>query len=377
MAHTEAIEAIEVNKTVLEKRNYELNFFKLVFAVFVFFTHTNIFIGENTRFQLPLMIGPISVHFFFIVSGMLMAKSILREKNSVSDPGKRAITFVLGKYKALAAQCWTSVFMILSIYIYIYTSTDRARKISLMLAKIFPELFLVSSSGPDFRLNITWYISSMLLCMLPLSYILYKKRDFTLYIFSPLAALLLLGYIARSNSYHFIDHSTMYGVVMGGLIRGMCGLCFGIVAYLICEKIKKLNPNRKLRIVFTILEIGLWTIFFVVWFVLGDPVALFSVLLILPIAIAISFSETSYISKIFTQKWMRCFNFLSLTIYLNHFGPRILVNYMFPGQSYKFCVGMMAIFTVVACLINYAIVRLLKLLWENKLKNIFTKPDIL
>ena len=147
---------------------------------------------------------------------------------------------------------------------------------------------------------------------------------------------------------------------MGGLIRGMCGLCFGIVAYLICEKIKKLNPNRKLRIVFTILEIGLWTIFFVVWFVLGDPVALFSVLLILPIAIAISFSETSYISKIFTQKWMRC-----------------LVNYMFPGQSYKFCVGMMAIFTVVACLINYAIVRLLKLLWENKLKNIFTKPDIL
>ena len=97
MAHTEAIEAIEVNKTVLEKRNYELNFFKLVFAVFVFFTHTNIFIGENTRFQLPLMIGPISVHFFFIVSGMLMAKSILREKNSVSDPGKRAITFVLGK----------------------------------------------------------------------------------------------------------------------------------------------------------------------------------------------------------------------------------------------------------------------------------------
>lgn len=246
-----------------------------------------------------------------------------------------------------------------------------------MLAKIFPELFLVSSSGPDFRLNITWYISSMLLCMLPLSYILYKKRDFTLYIFSPLAALLLSGYIARSNSYHFIDHSTMYGVVMGGLIRGMCGLCFGIVAYLICEKIKKLNPNKNLRIVFTILEIGLWTIFFVVWFVLGDPVALFSVLLILPIAIAISFSETSYISKIFTQKWMRCFNLLSLTIYLNHFGPRILVNYMFPGQSYKFCVGMMAIFTVVACLINYAIVRLLKLLWENKLKNIFTKPDIL
>lgn len=52
---TGAIEAVKQEKAVPEKggRNYELDFFRLVFALLVFIYHTNPFIGKNTRVVLP------------------------------------------------------------------------------------------------------------------------------------------------------------------------------------------------------------------------------------------------------------------------------------------------------------------------------------
>ena len=50
---TGAIEAVKQEKAVPEKggRNYELDFFRLVFALLVFIYHTNPFIGKNTSKQ--------------------------------------------------------------------------------------------------------------------------------------------------------------------------------------------------------------------------------------------------------------------------------------------------------------------------------------
>ena len=65
---TGAIEAVKQEKAVPEKggRNYELDFFRLVFALLVFIYHTNPFIGKNTRVVLPPDLGAGAVHFFFI-----------------------------------------------------------------------------------------------------------------------------------------------------------------------------------------------------------------------------------------------------------------------------------------------------------------------
>lgn len=73
---TGAIEAVKQEKAVPEKggRNYELDFFRLVFALLVFIYHTNPFIGKNTRVVLPPDLGAGAVHFFFILSGMFYGK---------------------------------------------------------------------------------------------------------------------------------------------------------------------------------------------------------------------------------------------------------------------------------------------------------------
>ena len=125
----------------------------------------------------------------------------------------------------------------------------------------------------------------------------------------------------------------------------------------------------------TVLEAFLWLIFFSVWLVLKDDKAIYAVQFILPIAVAITFSEKSYISRLFRFKWMRFFAPISLAIYLNHWSARAAVIHFFPDCSYKLGVSLMAAFTVMNCVLYYIIMWLCKMLWNKKLKSIFTMSD--
>lgn len=70
-------------------RNYELDAIKFLFTALIFLHHTQSFVGKNTRFTLPARLGTISVHFFFIVSGLLMANSILKNQADGQTAGRQ------------------------------------------------------------------------------------------------------------------------------------------------------------------------------------------------------------------------------------------------------------------------------------------------
>lgn len=361
--------ATSTGKTLENKvqRNYEIDFLKLLFSVFIFITHSDIFIGENTRISLPLQFGRVITHFFFIISGMFMVNSIKNKRTeNNANYSKLAIEFVLRKIKPIYLKYISATLITATIYICNIKT----------LTMIFPEIFCITYSGVDIEFNATmWYFSAMIICMLPLAYMLYKKCNFTLYVFAPLASVMLLGYMCRVNDYVILPHPTLYGIVMGGIIRAMCGLCFGINAWTIYNKLVTLNTNKNVNILLTIAETVLWFIFFFTWFTEKNNRAIISILFILPIVLAIAFSQKSYLSKMFRFKWMRYLSSVSLSIYLNHWGARLLTQHFFIGRSYKFCVIMMSLFTVCACILNYLTVKLCKIIWNRKLKNFLTKPD--
>lgn len=360
---------VNLSGSVQRNRNYELDFLKLVFALIVFLYHTRIFIGENTKIEVPSYLGEIAVHFFFVVTGMLTANSAAA-KDSVQNPAKEAVNIVIRKFKGIAAPYFAAMFMGFVV------RTDSLEDIPVRLAKIFPEMFAVYSSGNWMNNNpATWYISAMLICMLPLVYLLLKKRDFTIYVFSPIAAVITLGYMCQTEGFSLADHTALYGAVMGSFIRGICGLCFGICAFSIYSKIKYAETNRNYRILLTVIELLSYLIFFAALFVFKDKRANMSVLLILPIALAITFSGKSYVGSLFKSKWMKFFGPLSLYIYLNHFVARDLTERLIEGASYKKSVFIQMILTVVLCLLNFAIVKLSRLLWNRKIKCLFSQAE--
>ena len=111
-----------VVKTEVKQRNYQLDFIKLLCTVCVFVVHTYRFIGENTKFKIPLGMNWWSVHLFFIISGLLMVNSFFKRNENGVEYGKQAINFVLHKFKSLAMQYWVALFIAIIIYIYIWGS---------------------------------------------------------------------------------------------------------------------------------------------------------------------------------------------------------------------------------------------------------------
>ncbi|MCH5207655.1 MAG: acyltransferase family protein [Oscillospiraceae bacterium] len=108
-------------------RNYQLDFLKLVFTFFLIFQHSSVFVGENTRITIPPMMGAVTVHFFFIVSGMLMANSIVKKEPDILSSGRSAMQFVLNKLKNILLQYWSALLVFMTIYIYICTTLQQSK----------------------------------------------------------------------------------------------------------------------------------------------------------------------------------------------------------------------------------------------------------
>lgn len=98
------------------QRNYELDFLKLIFALCVFVWHTDPFRNERIQIVFPLAFGGVPVHFFFVVSGMMMARSILKRQPETTEYGKLAMVFVVNKIKALAWDVYAALFIFMSVY---------------------------------------------------------------------------------------------------------------------------------------------------------------------------------------------------------------------------------------------------------------------
>lgn len=351
------------------QRNYELDFLKLFFTICVFMSHTGVFRKENTNIILPPQFGQVSVFFFFVVSGMLMANSILKKQINTADYGKLAVMFVINKIKTLALDVYAALFVFMAVYIF----TIPLNKIPGELVKMVPELFFVTRAGISITYNVPgWYLSAMFLAMLPLAYLLYKNRDFTLHILAPILAVFILGWLCQTNDYCFPDQHKMHGLFLGGMYSAVSGLCFGICAYNIYIRLCKAGINENGRMLLTATEAFLYGVFFGTWFLLRNNRMIMSAILLLPVAAAITFSGKSYIAGLFQFKWMKYLAPVSLTIYLNQWIGRVLVQKYFAERSYGFCVSMMAFITLCSCLLSTLTKRISKYVWKEKLKTVFT-----
>lgn len=349
-------------------RNYQLDFIKLILAIMIFLCHTQWWADPNANVITPQWldgIGNITVRVFFIISGMLMANSIAKT-DVVDHFGKNAIAFVLRKFTRIMWPVWISIFI--NILINLWSNSGGIAEAIMQGIKAIPELFMISIAGFTDNYNAPiWFLSAMLICMLPYAYLLYAKKDFTLYVFSPLAAILTSGFIFQASN-GGIDVAGFNGIFMNELVRTICGLSLGVCAYgiydCICRKYRR--PN----VLFTVIEVLILSIFIYIVAFARESYAVMSILFLIPIAVAISISGTSYIQYIFRQKWLKWCAPLSVQIYINHWAAVRAVLWKFPGHSWGYSVVLTALFTIVFGGINWAIVNLGKILWNNKLKTI-------
>ncbi|MGN0636891.1 MAG: acyltransferase family protein [Huintestinicola sp.] len=358
-------------------RNYQLDFLKLIFTFFVFLGHAGTFFANpGTRIPFDISwtsLGYVSVHSFFVISGLLMINSLSKLKTQPDKAGETALNFVVRKYKAIALP----YIVVLIINIFVYFNVNGSAAGLKKLPHLLPEIFCLSQSGTNIAMinGHTWYISAMLVALLPLAYLYLRNNDLYINILAPFGGLLLLGFMLSSeytNSRHYLSQYEYCGFILGGVLRAACGILLSGVAWIICKKLIAGVKTKESRILLTIIEAVLYLLFFGIWFYADrDTKYSYIAMMIIPIIIAIVFSQKSYFSEIFQNRIFRFCGSLSLAVYLNQWCAEILIMEYFPGKSFKMSLLLMAGITAASCCIYYAAIHLLRLLWNKKLKKLF------
>lgn len=315
------------------KRNYQLDVLKFFFTLCIFVYHARLLAPPGgTARQISDKWGWFGVHFFFIVSGMLMVHSFMRHRSEQpAEPGKAAVRFVLHKFFSIAGVYYISFFFNFLIRFFIECRAEDAlpplKLLEDLLCRSIPELLLVQMSGVrQIGINsLTWYISAMLLVMLPLYYFLCKKPDFFLYVFSPVTALALYGYFCQTEKGYF-DQNDCIGLFSGGVLRACCGICAGAATWALAQWIREKYAQQEYSTRLTLMEVLLSVILLWIWFIPSfSSHLLSSALLPIPLLVAVVFSGKSRISALFRMPWLRHINRISTLIYFNHYAARQLV----------------------------------------------------
>ena len=266
--------------------------------------------------------GAIGVEFFFVLSGILMAKSVYRESavtESYDQIGDKTITFLKKKYFAIFPT-HAIVFLIM----FIDVCLEKQWNISTVLDKFLfalPELFLVQMSGLKLGINVNpndWYLSSMFLAMLITYPLLRKYRGLFTKVIAPVVTFVLLGYLFQTTGKITPSNTVvMGGLFLKGSLRAIAEICLGASVYEVVMYLDNLEMNRVRKIVFGCAELLAYGITLLAACSTIEVSWYFVFLFILAGGLAISFSKFSvFHSKGEPSRVVLYLGELSMTIYL-------------------------------------------------------------
>lgn len=287
------------------KRIYSIDFFKLLFAYLIAFSHFNINLpGAN-----------IAVVFFFIISGYFLGKKFYLKSASTKN-SYSGVQYTIDHFKTLYPHYIFSLMLMFSYFIfknvyYILIDSAFACSISALLQKTYdllPELFLVQNigffnGGMNYPL---WQVCALLICGYFIYTLLYYNEKKSTNIIFPAAIILIQTYLKGVT-----DIFGTAGMFYIPLLRAFSAISFGV---LIC---KFLNSSYyKENILKYKNTMNICSVMALVSVFMGSHNDIFLIIAVFIIAALVD--PTSWLNKVFNNKIFRKAGIFSYSIYLNH-----------------------------------------------------------
>lgn len=231
----------------MKNRNGALDILKFLFAVEVVFYHGDF--GEN-----HFRSGYLATDFFFIVTGILFARTAMRYQVPDAEIGKDTASFMKRKILNLMPNyyvAWVICFVIRQIH-----DQCGLRQSMVNFAKSYGELLLVSSTGmKDYMVNgPMWYISSMLFALLLLYPLAKKLKENFLYLAAPILFFFLMGFTFQN--YEALYQDNRYGICSGTILRAVMMISLGCICYKIGEKLAAHTFSKGERIAISMADVS-------------------------------------------------------------------------------------------------------------------------
>lgn len=313
----------------MTKKNYAIEFYRVIATLIICIHHMQGKCGLSIFTH-----GDLLVDFFFILSGLFLAGSFIREKE---HSGSR---YFIKRVKRLYPEyLWAAIIAIISYSI--------IGKFDVNLA--LPELFMVQNTGlfsGGFNYP-CWYLSTLMIAGFLIYEFLKYNKDLFVKIIAPL--LVLAGY-----TFYFVNWSPAFiwstrGCIYIPMLRCICGMTLGVfICYLSkCDFIKRIGKGFG-----TAAELACLAVAGV-----GVVTDIFSASVIvsaLAVLVFLTYNQCGLLSeKVFNQK---CFGFAggySYSVYLNH---GIFANFLDTVNQSYLHMGKSLILVYLAAVIVYSAV---------------------
>lgn len=313
------------------KRNGKIEFLRFVFCIAVLLFHCGKYvIGEpecGKAYNLSLFChGSMGVEFFFVVSGVLMAKSACKKNQRTEDLSlaEDSLEFLKRKYFSIFPM--HVVAFILAFVSYVASNRMDWLQIANCAVESIPSLFLVQMTGlgmcsPN---HVTWYISCMLIAMAILYPLCRKYYEMFTHYIAPVGAILLLGYCMAATG-RLTGVSEWVGITYKSVFRAMIEIALGAAAFEVVRTISEKDYGKTTRKILAFLELLLFGCIMI--YCVGtfprkwEELELFAILLL----VILAFSGISYGSGFFDRKIFYHLGKLSMPLYL---GQVSVINFV-------------------------------------------------
>jgi len=358
-------------------RNYFIDALKLFFMFMIVGVHSETIFNSRIYF----LSGSLAVEFFFLVSGYLMAKSAdekIKKADKLKkklDIGKETIKFIFNKYSRIFLPLLVSIIACIVIRFYFYDKNIIENIIYSTWELLCGQMYGFSGY---FSTGVEWYLSAMFAALWILYPIYLKKRKIFSYIIAPVLTLFVLGWISHTYGNLTDAPGTWSGFFYKGMLRGIAEVAAGVICYEIAKKMAEINWTKLGHVVLTSAEI--------LCYVLSSLYMLFHVpsgqdtiiVLLLMIAITITFSDQSITSKVFTDpRWSYCATFSGVLLFCHYTWGLIMKNkmiYKTPKERALTYVAL-SIATTIFVLIIIKIIQIIAKKLKGKIKLTYSENE--
>ena len=313
-------------------RNGELDLWKFIFSIMVILCHSTNMAGKGDRTLFANGNGVVVVEFFFLTSGILMAYSADKQKGAPFSPGRDTFSFMKRKLCGLMPNIYVAWLLALAVE---HIGKPLQTLTEDVTGSVWELLFLTEAGLAGYRANpVCWYLSAMLLAMFLTWPLMRKYQDTYFYILAPLTIIFLMG-VSYQEWKNFSQPHAWFHIAFKSLYRAIISIMLGSVLYKLSLFLRGITFTRLARGIFTLIEWCCYGAVIAATFIMGKSKADWLQVILLGIAVTITFSQISLANPGLCGKkltaWLGEYSF---SLFLGHgFWSRRLADFL-PGLTY-------------------------------------------
>lgn len=203
----------------MKEKNYIIEFLRFFFTIGVVVGHAYCVFYQENNPSYTIQFHTACVDFFFIISGFFTAKHFY--KNEESSNEKKFLKYNLSRIKRLYP------LLVIGALEGIVYDGIRLR----FQSESWPTFFFLGGINKFAGWNVIWYISALFWGTLVASALLCWRKKLAVSLYFPLIAFFSLSIMNYWGCCNLFSVPLIGNFFSAGLVRGMCGISFGIEAY--------------------------------------------------------------------------------------------------------------------------------------------------